>query len=208
MANPWFRMYAEFAHDPKVQMMPEAMQRRYIMLMCMRCGNVTETLHETEIAFHLRITDAELAETKALFIAKGFIDEGWNLLNWEKRQFASDSSTARVSKHRTKKKQECNNNETLQKQECNALDTDTDKENIKRKKSQKISIPGDFSISERVAEWAQKNKHDQLDRHFDYFVSVAKSNGYQYADWDEAFMRAVRDNWAKIEAKKPRSVAI
>ena len=43
MANPWLRMYAEFAHDPKVQMMLEVMQRRYIMLMCMRCSNAPVT---------------------------------------------------------------------------------------------------------------------------------------------------------------------
>lgn len=132
MANPWFRMYAEFAHDPKVQMLTEVMQRRYVMLMCMRCSNALVTLHDDEIAFHLRIDAAELAETKALFVAKGFIDEAWNLLNWEKRQFASDSSAQRVAKHRAAKKaaakEASNDDETLQQQKSNALDTDTDTE--------------------------------------------------------------------------------
>lgn len=128
MANPWFRMYSEFANDPKVQMLPEAMQRRYVMIMCMRCSNTLVTLHETEIAFHLRITDDELAETKALFINKGFIDHDWNLLNWEKRQFASDSSAARVAKHRANKKNAGNADVTLLKRKSNALDTDTDTE--------------------------------------------------------------------------------
>jgi hypothetical protein len=104
MANPWFRMYSEFAHDPKVQMLSEAMQRRYLMLMCLRCSNTLVTLHETEIAFHLRISDEQLAETKVLFIRKGFIDEHWNVLNWDKRQFVSDTSATRVAKHRAKKK--------------------------------------------------------------------------------------------------------
>lgn len=128
--NPWFRMYSEFATDAKVQMLPEAMQRRYLMLMCLRCSNALETLHEEEIAFQLRIGTEELAETKALFIRKGFIDDRWNLLNWEKRQFASDSSAARVAKHRAlqkeKQKQDSNADETLQKRQANALDTDTD----------------------------------------------------------------------------------
>jgi hypothetical protein len=132
MANPWFRMYAEFAHDPKVQMMPEAMQRRYIMLMCMRCSNALVTLHDEEIAFHLRINAVELAETKALFVAKGFVDGAWNLLNWEKRQFASDSSAQRVAKHRAAKKsaakEASNDDVTLPQQKSNALDTDTDTE--------------------------------------------------------------------------------
>ena len=33
MPMPWFRMWSEFADDPKVQIMPEAMQRRLVMLL-------------------------------------------------------------------------------------------------------------------------------------------------------------------------------
>ena len=130
MANPWFRMYSEFAHDPKVQMLSEVMQRRYVMLMCMRCSNGLVTLHETEIAFHLRISEVDLAETKALFMAKGFINEKWSLLNWDKRQFLSDTSAPRVAKHRAAKKTAAkkagNGVVTLPKRDCNVLDTDTD----------------------------------------------------------------------------------
>lgn len=126
MANPWFRLYSEFAHDPKIQMLPEAMQRRYVMLMCLRCSETLKTLHETEIAFQLRLSEAELIETKQLFINKNFIDKHWNLLNWDKRQFVSDSSTMRVRKHRDNKKQPSNDDETLQKRSSNDIDTDTD----------------------------------------------------------------------------------
>ncbi len=101
MSLPWFRLYREWASDPKVQMMPEVMQRRHIMLLCSH----GETLHETERAFHWRIDETELTETKALFIEKGFIDEDWNVLNWDRRQFLSDSSTDRVRRHRQAKKQ-------------------------------------------------------------------------------------------------------
>ena len=130
MANQWFRMYSEFATDAKVQMLSEAMQRRYLMLMCLRCSNALVTLHDEEIAFQLRISNEELAETKALFIKKGFIDSAWNLLNWEKRQFASDSSAARVAKHRAlqkeKQEQAGNGDVTLHETKANGLDTDTD----------------------------------------------------------------------------------
>lgn len=104
MANPWFRMYAEFATDAKVQMMSEAMQRRLLMVFCMRCSDVTVTLSDDEIAFHMRITAEELAETKALFVRKGFIDQAWNTLNWEKRQSPSDSSAARTRAYRDRKR--------------------------------------------------------------------------------------------------------
>lgn len=131
MANAWFRMYSEFATDPKVQMMSETLQRRFIMLLCMRCGNDLVTLQDDEVAFQLRISNEEWTETKATFVAKGFIDNKLNLLNWEKRQFKSDSSKDRVAKHRAKVKGDANNDVTLQEGQSNALEqnrTDTDKE--------------------------------------------------------------------------------
>jgi len=146
MANPWFRLYSEFAHDPKVQMLSEAMQRRYVMLMCLRCSEVIETLHETEIAFQLRLSTEELEQTKQLFISKNFIDKHWNLLNWDKRQFVSDSSTMRVAKHRSKKKQVSNVDETLQKRPSNAIDTDTDTEQI-QKRTTSVATPSGVSDS-------------------------------------------------------------
>lgn len=112
----WFRMYGEFATDPKVQSMPESMQRRLVMLLCLRCSNTLVTLHETDIAFALRIDEAQLAETKALFLRKNFIDEDWELVNWDNRQKRSDSSAERVAKHRAKAKE-------LQKQEGNVTET-------------------------------------------------------------------------------------
>lgn len=136
MANHWFRLYAEFSHDPKVQMMSEAMQRRYIMLMCMRCSNELVTLHDDEVTFHLRISPQDWAETKDLFIKKGFIDSDLNLLNWEKRQFKVDSTSSsaeRVAKHRAKKKAASGNtvtgDVTLHETQSNALEqnrTDTE----------------------------------------------------------------------------------
>ena len=104
MANLWFRMYSEFAVDPKVQMLSEADQRRLTMILCLRCnGNVT--LHDDEIAFQLRISNDEWQTSKEIFVSKGFIDSSNKVLNWDKRQFVTDSSAARVSKHRAAKRE-------------------------------------------------------------------------------------------------------
>lgn len=119
----WFRMYGEFATDPKVQMMSEADQRRFIMLLCLRCSNDGVTLHETEIAFQMRITDEQWQATKALFLSKGLITEDCQPTAWDKRQFVSDSSKARVAAHRAKKKQQRNVTVTPP-----DTDTDTDTE--------------------------------------------------------------------------------
>lgn len=104
----WFRMYAEFLTDPKVQMLSEQDQRRFIMLLCIRCSNGDVTFDETEIAFQLRITLDEWEATKMVLLSKNLIGSDNKPVAWNKRQFVSDSSTARVARHREKAKQECN----------------------------------------------------------------------------------------------------
>jgi len=104
--NPWFRLYHEFATDPKVQMLNEADQRRYLMVLCLRCRNGDVTLHDDEVAFQLRISCEEWSATKARLIERGLICDGNKPVAWEKRQYASDRSNDRVSRHRAKKKLE------------------------------------------------------------------------------------------------------
>jgi len=104
MPARWFRMYAEFSTDPKVQILKEDIQRRYVMLLCLRCGNGDVTLQDEIVAFQLRITDAEWQCTKAELIQVGLITKDNKPTSWDKRQFSSDSSTARVYKHRDKVK--------------------------------------------------------------------------------------------------------
>jgi hypothetical protein len=69
-----------------------------------------------------------------------------------------------------------------------------------RRKPETFPLPDGFAISERVAAWAAAKGHHSLQTHFDSFVSKAKAKGYVYADWDEAFMEAVRANWANVGA--------
>ena len=219
MSNPWFRMYAEFAHDPKVQMLPEVMQRRYVMLMCMRCSNALVTLQEDEIAFHLRIDAAQLEETKALFVAKGFINEAWELLNWEKRQFSSDTSAQRVAKHRAAKKaaEEAarNGHVTLPQQKSNALDTDTDTDTEEKRRAKATSkaeakatasrLPADWSASADDIEFCKAERPDlvptQTEQRFrDYWIAQPGVKGRK-ADWPATWR-----NWVRNE-RAPHGVA-
>lgn len=127
MPNPWFRMYSEFATDPKVQRLSETDQRRFVMLLCLRCSNDDETLHDDDVTFSLRISDEEWRTTKAILQSKNLIDQDNKPCAWNKRQYASDSSTARVVKHREQHKKD----ETLQKRKSNVPDTDTETESEK-----------------------------------------------------------------------------
>lgn len=62
------------------------------------------------------------------------------------------------------------------------------------------SLPDDFAISDRVRRWATEKGHDRLDEHLESFRAKAAAKGYTYADWDSAFMEAIRENWAKLPA--------
>jgi hypothetical protein len=198
MANPWFRLYSEFAHDPKIQMLSEAMQRRYVMLLCLRCSETLETLHETEIAFQLRLSEAELLETKQLFINKNFIDKHWKLLNWDKRQFVSDSSSMRVRKHRDKKKQASNGNETLQKRQSNAIDTDTDTEQ-KHKKTTVVATPEGVSDSvwQEFKNLRKAKKAPITQRAIDALTNEAKKAGWTL---EKALEECIVRGWQAFKA--------
>jgi hypothetical protein len=221
MANPWFRMYAEFAHDAKVQMMTEVNQRRLIMLFCLRCSNVTVTLQDKHVAFQLRISEQEWTETKQVFLDNNFIDEDNNLLNWDKRQFVSDSSAARVKRHRESKK-------NTPKRECNVTvtppdtdtDTDTDKylkEKVEKEKSppKKLArqLPDDFCVTDKHVQKAIENDWPDPGGEIEKFTDYYASRGTKMLDWDRAFYGWLRkakefqkqQRGSKNEARKSKT---
>jgi hypothetical protein len=64
----------------------------------------------------------EWLASKATFIDKNFINNDNEVLNWDKRQFVSDSSADRVAKHRERMKQ--SSNVTVTPPEQNITDTE------------------------------------------------------------------------------------
>lgn len=70
----------------------------------------------------------------------------------------------------------------------------------RKARKQKTPLPDDFSVSDRVVAWAQEHGFDRLDEHLAAFKRKATANGYAYASWDDAFMEAVREDWAKLRA--------
>lgn len=196
----WFRLYSEFASDPKVQMLPEVMQRRLVMLFCLECSNGIETFHETEreasIAFALRITEQELAETKVLFMTKGFIDSQWQICNWGKRQYTSDSSTERVRAHRQRQKLEMEQEGALQKRSSNSLEQNryrTEENNPLSpplpekpppKSKRRTSLPNPFKLTPTMREWAaERAPAVNLTLETERFVNYYRGNGKTMADW-------------------------
>ena len=199
MANAWFRMYSEFATDPKVQMLSEVNQRRYVMLLCMRCSNDNVTLHDEEVAFQLRVTDEEWMVTKATLMSKGMIDDDAKPCAWDKRQYISDSSTSRVAAHRERLKQKGNVTET--KSNATDTDTDTDTDNKKpvaakaaRVKFDPLTMKPD-NVSEQVwAEWTQARSESRKPLTKAMCTAQAKQlDGH--ANADEVIRKSIAAGW-------------
>lgn len=69
-----------------------------------------------------------------------------------------------------------------------------------------VALPPDFGISDRVRRWAADKGYGKLEARLEHFIGKAKAKGYKYVDWDEAFMGAIRDDWAGLD-DGPRSTA-
>lgn len=70
-----------------------------------------------------------------------------------------------------------------------------------RKKACAVSLPEDFSLTPELLEWAKEKGYSNLPARLEHFVGYAKANGKRYADWNQAFQNAVRDDWAKLNGK-------
>jgi hypothetical protein len=73
-----------------------------------------------------------------------------------------------------------------------------------KKRVAKSTIPADFGISDRVRQWAREKGFGNLDQHLDSFKRKAAAKGYEYVDWDAAFMEAIREDWAKLRQGQNR----
>lgn len=142
MSNPWFRMYAEFASDPVIQSMAFEDQRHYVIVLCMKCAGVLDrdidkTNKERVILRGLGLDPAAAAEAKRRLMDVGLVDKDWQPRGWDRRQFVSDISTARVRKYR--KTQETRNVSETPKETFPSVSVSVSKKSSKAKKE--VSLP-------------------------------------------------------------------
>jgi len=104
----------------------------------------------------------------------------------ERKTSACDADKKRT---REEKRREEKNSSSLRSEEGAAR--------AKRKPSP-TPMPVDFDVSERVAAWAAEKGYESLPLHLEAFRAKVKAKGYEYVDWDSAFMEAIREDWAKL----------
>ena len=169
--------------------------------------NITfELKHDARvIARNTGSTPQKVEEMMKHFVELGLFENNINgvitCMKVAKRLTASATSNPQMRKiiH------DINVNKDLNAESCHRHDVVMKEENRREEKRlNKTTISSDFTISERVISWANQNGHRDLQKHLDNFILVAQSNNYKYTDWDAAFMRAIKDNWAKIASREVR----
>lgn len=100
MSLPWFRMYTEFATDPDIQCLAFEDQRHYVVLLCLKGSGVLDKDYPDParryaiIRKTLGLDSTAVDEAKRRLMDAMLIDELWQPLAWDKRQFDSDHSGA------------------------------------------------------------------------------------------------------------------
>lgn len=73
----------------------------------------------------------------------------------------------------------------------------------RRKRRAPTPIPTEFSLSDRVRQWAAERDVDRLELRVEHFIGRARAKGYTYVDWDAALMNAIREDWAGLSKPSP-----
>lgn len=103
---PWFRLYSEFATDPKIQILEFDDQRHFVMLLCLKRNGTLDATAPSEEYRHrliskaLGVSPSQGLEIRAALVEAGLISDDFQPLKWGDRQFVSDGSAARMRKHR------------------------------------------------------------------------------------------------------------
>jgi hypothetical protein len=79
---------------------------------------------------------------------------------------------------------------------------DSRKTRDKATRARRVSLPENFGnpFSPAMQTWLENRGEKQVKARLIHFNGYAKANGKQYADWEQAFQNAVREDWAKLNA--------
>jgi hypothetical protein len=150
--------------------------------------NMSEQEIRTIISFLKKVGNITIKSTNKYSII--------SIINWGIYQGQETIINQQINQQLTNKQPATNQQLTTNKNDKN-IKKEIYKE--RKVKKQKTTIPENFTISDRVKEWAVKKNMNHLEHHLESFKLACAARGYEYIDWDAAFMRAVTDNWAKIK---------
>lgn len=124
---PWFRFYSAAVDNEKLRLIAFEDRWHFVAILCCKQQGIIDgnkNLLNRKLAVKLGIQLRDLDEIKRRLIEVELIDEEWNPIGWEEKQYKSDSSSERTRRYRDKNKMK--QSETSQERHSDLLDTDTD----------------------------------------------------------------------------------
>ncbi|OPX87757.1 MAG: DNA replication protein DnaD [Pelotomaculum sp. PtaB.Bin104] len=117
MSQLWLRLYTEIRHERKLRRLPPA--QRWLWVVILTLAKESPQQGWLLISEGVPVTLDDLADEAAIpfedveagvnsFVEQKMLEniEGtWHLVNWDKRQYVSDSSAERVRRHRAKQQE-------------------------------------------------------------------------------------------------------
>jgi hypothetical protein len=104
----WFRYHADALDNPKVQSLPATLFKFWVNLLCVSRISDGFLPNTSEISFRCRCTERQAKEWMQELYSRKLIDktesDQYVMHDWDEHQFVSDDVTARVRKHRAKRK--------------------------------------------------------------------------------------------------------
>jgi len=199
--NPWFRMYTEAVDDEKLRLLAFEDRWHYVAILCLKGQGLLDDesdpqLRMRKIAVKMGVQLRELDEISRRLSEVGLVDKDTlQPIQWDRRQFKSDSSAERVKQHRERQK---NQEDERLKQGCNVTvtppetETDTDKE-VRVGKTGKRFVP---PTPDEVREYC-KERQNLLDA--ERFVDFYESKGWMVGKSKMKDWKAAVRNWERSQ---------
>lgn len=203
----WLRLYVDTRDDPKVQRLPGETFKQWINLLCLAKEHGGLLPPVEDIAFKLRITEAdarslveELAERKLLDIT----DEGLSPHNWDERQFLSDSDpTAAVRSRRYRQRnvtRDATSDDTdASRPASRTPETESETEQNQRQKQSRGGSGENPSPAASRAKRAAARRPNQCDE--EYFAELQRNPAYESLDVRALYHKMVA--WCQVKGKQP-----
>lgn len=133
MSNPWFRMYSEFIYNETIEFLSFEDQRHFVFILCMKNEGLLDKKYpqsgmlDRVVSRRLGLVGEAFDNAKRRIKEVGLIDENWQPVKWDERQFKSDSSKERTKAYRDRLKSHCDVTVTAQEADTEE-DTDSESE--------------------------------------------------------------------------------
>ena len=132
----WFRCYTEIVDDEKLRLLAFEDRWHFVAICALKSGGLLDEpntdLRERKIRIKLGLGANEADEVRRRLREVGLVDDEWQPVAWDKRQYKHDDSAERVRRHRERKREAvqtdnagCNGYVTVT---VTGTDTDTDTE--------------------------------------------------------------------------------